>query len=306
MSAELAGRCIVLTGASSGIGLETAKELARRGADLILVCRSEERGKAAITEIQHSAAVEGSTALLLGDLAEQADVRRVARDILKHVPAVHVLINNVGAVYTECALTTEGVERQHATNCVNQWLLTRLLLPALQRGSTAGEPSRVICVCSLAHRLSRWNPGMLRGEGRYVSLLAYRHSKLCQALFAVELARRLSPERVTVNSLCPGYVATEIGAKHARGLARRIWRFASRFFQSPAEGSRTPIHLASSPEVRSVTGQFFEKCRQTTYASAAQSQASASQLWNQCCQLCGLDEALSPEELGEFPRASTP
>ncbi len=299
MSAELAGRCVVLTGASSGIGLETAKGLALRGADLILVCRSAERGAAAVAEIQQAAPGHGSITLRLGDLAEQADVRRIAQEILAYVPAVHVLINNVGAVYTECALTTDGVERQHATNCVNPFLLTRLLLPALQRGSAAGEPSRVVCVCSLAHRRSRWIPGMLRGEGRYVSLLTYRHSKLCQALIAVELARRLSPQRVTVNSLCPGYVATEIGAKHARGLARGVWRFASRFFQSPSEGSRTPVFLAASPEVRGVTGQFFEKCRQTTYAPAAQSRESARELWNLCSELCGLDATLSPVELGE-------
>jgi NAD(P)-dependent dehydrogenase (short-subunit alcohol dehydrogenase family) len=278
------GKTCLVTGATSGIGLEAAEELARRGAALILVGRDEQRAAAARQRIVGR--VPGATiALRLADLSRLAEQRRLAADLLATAGRIDVLVNNAGAFFDRHALTEDGWERTFALNHMSYFVLANLLLPRLQ----AAAPARIVNVASEAHRGAALDFSDLVGRRGAKGWPAYRRSKLANILFTAEFARRLGGDGITVNCLHPGFVATRFGDAGNTLATRVLLGLAKRLVAiSPQEGARTIVHLASAPEVAAVSGRYFIKSREAQPSPAARDGAAARRLWDESARLAGL------------------
>jgi len=274
---------VVITGASSGIGLETARALAASGARVVMVVRSKERGEAAIANIR-ATAPDAKLELVLADLYSLADVRTAAAELRRRLDRLDVLINNAGLIHNRRELTVDGFERTFALNHLAPFLLTYELRDLL----AASAPARVVTVSSMGHKFARfaWDdlPTMQRWRGE---TFVYGASKLCNIWFAKEAARRMARHRVTSNALHPGAVASNFGASGS-WLFRVGPKLAKPFMLTPAQGARTSIYLASSPEVAGISGEYFVKCKVATPSRRARDAASAQRLWELSEQLCGV------------------
>jgi len=271
-TANLAGKVCLVTGATNGIGFVTVRALARMGAEVVLVGRSEERCRAAVELIEWesrqppvgaapqaapaAAPAIGKASYLIADLSLMSQVRQVARQFLDQHNQLDMLINNAGATFISRQLTTEGMEMTWALNHLNYFLLTQELLGVLKDTAAARGEARVVNVSSAAHRGSRIHFDNLQGEHGYNGWRAYGQSKLANVLFTFELARRMQGSGVTANALHPGFVATGFGHNNGRVL-RLFMRLANRFALTPEQGAETSIYLASSPQLRGVTGMLF-------------------------------------------------
>ena len=274
---SLAGKRCVVTGATDGIGLVTARELARRGAAVTLVGRDRAKGEAAVAAIR---AATGNAAVTLetADLLRQREVRALGARLLAAGPRVDVLVNNAGAVFAQRTLTEDGVERTFALNHLAYFLLTALLLPALRRAADERGEARVVSVASDAHRRARLgldDPGLERG---YRGYLAYANSKLANVLFTYELARRLAGTGVAANCLHPGVVRTRFG-RGGSPLVSAFFAVAGPFLISAERGARTSVHLAASPAVAGVTGQYFARRRPVRSSPASYDERAQRRLW---------------------------
>ncbi len=267
------GKVCVVTGATSGIGLVTARELAHLGARVVLVGRSRERADAAAAAIR-AAVADADLDVLLADLSSQRQVRELARQVRERYPRLDVLVNNAGGMWLERRLTEDGLEMTFAVNHLAYFLLTQLLLDVLR----AAAPARVVNVSSEAHRRARLDFDDLMGERRYRGWRAYCRSKLANLLFTYELARRIDGSGVTANALHPGWVATGFGRDN--GWRGRLLQSAARWLAiGPDEGARTAIYLASSPEVAGVSGRYFVRERAVPSSPASYDEAAARRLW---------------------------
>jgi NAD(P)-dependent dehydrogenase (short-subunit alcohol dehydrogenase family) len=276
------GRVSVVTGASSGIGRETALGLARRGATVALVCRDPARGAATRDAIQAETR-NPAVALFLADLASFAEIRGLADALRARYPRIHVLVNNAGVVNLRHSLTADGVETVFAVNHLAYFLLTTLLLDRLVESA----PARIVNVASDAHRFGRMNWDDLGWERGYKAMRVYGQSKLANLLFTYELARRLEGSGVTVNAVHPGAVATGLG-KNNGAFARALVRLLAPFFRTPAAGAATSLHLATSPEVEGVTGRYFASCREAHSSRASHDEEAAVRLWELSARLTDL------------------
>ncbi|HEX6748791.1 MAG TPA: SDR family oxidoreductase [Longimicrobium sp.] len=274
----MSGRVCVVTGASSGIGKATAKELARRGATVALVVRSPERGRAALAEIERDAGCRDAR-IVLADLSRQADVRRAADELLAAFPRIDVLVNNA-AVYTRRRrLSDDGIEMQWAVNHLAPFLLTNLLLPRL----VASAPARVVTVSSNAHEMAdlRWDDLEMRRR-RYRGFRQYGNTKRANVLFTRELARRAAGTGVTANALHPGVVATDLLLNGFPPI--RLFR---RWMRTPEQGAATAVHLAASPEVAAVTAKYFVDERAVSLFASTRDE-TARRLWEISERMVGL------------------
>ena len=281
-AANLAGRTCLVTGASSGIGEETALGLARLGARVVLVCRSRERGErtqAAIVEASGNHAID----LALGDLASLASIRQLAKDLLATCPAIHVLVNNAGVVNLRRTTTIDGFESTFAINHLGYFLITNLLLDRI----LASTPARIVNVASDAHKFGRLELEDLQGERRYGFMRAYGGSKLANIHFTYELARRLDGSGVTVNCLHPGAVSSRLGHNNGR-FGRAVTALLKPFILSPAQGAQTSIWAASAPELDGVSGCYFVKKKRARSSSASYDETFAKRLWQESEQLTAL------------------
>jgi retinol dehydrogenase 14 len=283
MTWDVRGKNILITGATNGIGLEAAVELARRGARVVMVGRDPRRTEAAVADVKaRSGSAEVSH--LLCDFSSQADIRRLAEEVKAHLARLDVLVNNAGAVNKKRGVTVDGIETTFAVNHLGYFLLTNLLLDLLVRSA----PARIVTVASAAHRQGTLDFSDLGYERGYAIMRAYSRSKLANVLFAAELARRLAGTGVTSNSLHPGTVATNIwsGAPTwAKPLIQLLFR---PFFLSAEKGAATIVQLAASPELEGVTGKYFEKGKPVTPAPLAQDEALAKRLWTVSAEMAGL------------------
>ncbi len=269
------GRIAVVTGASSGIGRTAADGLAKAGAQLILICRSAARGEAARAEIAKSS---GRTPdLILADFADLNAVRKAGAQIVERYPQIHILLNNAGLFSRSRVLTRDGYEMTFAVNHLAPFLLTDTVLPALERGGTAGRAARIVTVASAAANRASIDLSDLMAARRYSMLGAYGQSKLANILFTKELARRLPPRPVTANCLHPGVVATRIG--NAGGIASVVWSAIKPFMISPEQGAVTSLYTATAPEIEGVSGAFFVKQHQARPNPIANSEDIAARLW---------------------------
>jgi retinol dehydrogenase-12 len=279
---DLKGKRVLVTGATAGIGKETARALVGQGAHVVVVGRNAEKTAATVDELK---AGGGQVDSLQADLSLMADVRRVAQDFLARWDTLHVLVNNAGAIIMSREVTSEGFERTFATNHLSPFLLTHLLLPALERAA----PARVITLSSEGHRMSGLDWDDLQAEKSYFHFGVYGRSKLMNILFTRELARRVKDKGITANAVHPGVVASNFMAKPG------IWgiggKIAALFSLSPANGAKTSVYLASSPEVKDVTGGYFAKSKPKTPSKDALDDAAAQRLWALSEQLTGLSTA---------------
>ena len=282
MTLDLSGKTALVTGASSGIGLEASVKLARAGAEVLMVARDPKRGESARADV---AKRSGSSAvsLLLCDFASQAATRALADEVRGRVKRIDILINNAGSVSSKRQLTEDGIEQTFAVNHLGYFLLSNLLLDLV----VASAPARIVNVSSIGHRQGTLDFDDLGFERGYGIMKAYSRSKLANVLFTTELARRLDGKRVTVNALHPGAVATHIWS-HAPAIARPILAIAKLFMISSEEGGDRIVYLATSPEVDGKTGGYYEKNRLVTPSRRASDAALATRLWDVSSKLVHL------------------
>jgi retinol dehydrogenase 12 len=282
----MSGTTCLVTGATSGIGKETALRLAMLGATVVIVARDAARGAAAGAEITGRvplARVEVMTA----DLSSLSQVRRLAGDVLGRHGRLDVLVNNAGLISPHRALTADGLETTFATNHLGPFLLTSLLRGLLERSA----PARVVTVSSAAHKQVRaiaWDDlpgGAQSGQGQ-----AYPVSKLLNILFTTELARRMAGTGVTANCLHPGFVRTNLG-RDVSGVLGTVLPLILRLRPGPSAGARTPVYLASSPKVARVTGGYFVNCKPAEPSALAKDTQAAARLWALSEDLSGLAAA---------------
>ena len=278
----MSGQTCLVTGATSGIGKETALRLATLGATVIIVARDAARGEAAAAEI--GSRVPGATVeVMTADLSSLAQVRRLAGEVLARQDRLDVLVNNAGVISTRRQLTADGLEVTFAVNHLAPFLLTTLLRGLLERSA----PARVVTVSSAAHKQARAIPwDDLPYGGRSAQGQAYPLSKLLNILFTSELARRLHGTGVTANCLHPGFVRTALG-RDVTGALGAVLPLILRVQPGPASGAETPVYLASSPEVARVTGGYFVKCKPAEPSALARDARAAARLWALSADLAG-------------------
>jgi NAD(P)-dependent dehydrogenase (short-subunit alcohol dehydrogenase family) len=280
--ADLEGRTCLVTGATSGIGEETAVGLARCGARVILVARDRERGEASGARVKAKTA-NPAVVLLLADLASQREIRDLAGQVLNSFPSLHVLVNNAAVVHVSRETTVDGYEMTFAVNHLAYFLLTRLLLDRL----VESRPARIVNVASNGHNFGKLDFDDLQSEKKYSWMKVYGTSKLANVLFTYELGRRLAGTGVTVNCLHPGAVSTGLGMNNGR-LGRIVVPLLRPFFLTPEAGARTSIYLATSDEVTSVSGRYFVKCEPRPSSPASYDEDLARRLWQESSRLTGL------------------
>ncbi len=282
------GRVCLITGASSGIGEASAIGLAERGASLVLLCRDRGRGEAAIARIR-SRTGAGDIELLIADLSSQSQIRAAAAQFLDSGRKLHVLLNNAGLIIRQRTVTEDGIETTFAVNHLAYFLLTNLLLARLRESA----PARIVSVSSALHKRGYGDGRIafddLGGETAYSGYKAYGQSKLANILFTRELARRLDGTGVTANALHPGVVATGFAGNNRNAL----WRIARATYRpfslSPERGARTSVWLATDPALATVTGRYFQQCKQRQPAPQARNDEDAARLWRISEQMTGLD-----------------
>lgn len=281
----MTGKVCVITGATSGIGLATAQALAAQGATVLLLGRDAAKGQAAVRQVQ-AESPQGQALFFQTDLALQSSIRQTAQAVLDQFPVIDVLINNAGIWALKRELTAEGIELTFAVNHLAYFLLTHLLYPALRRAPEA----RVINVSSRNQFDTHIHFDDLQLERHYTGFRAYAQSKLANVLFTYELHRRKPDAHVTANVLHPGLVHTDIGLKHTNWLYALGWRVRRTFWPSltPAEGAKTSVFLASSPEVKGQSGLYWVNSKATPSAKDSYNEADARRLWEISEQWCGI------------------
>jgi NAD(P)-dependent dehydrogenase (short-subunit alcohol dehydrogenase family) len=279
---SMGGKTCVITGASSGIGKASAVQLASMGARVVMVCRSLERGERAKAEVEAKSGSR-SVEVMLADLESLDSVREFARKYEESHDSLHVLLNNAGCVRLRRSVTADGFEATFQVNYLSPFILTNLLLPLLRRSA----PSRIVNVSSAAHYGGHIDFSDLQLQKGYGVMRAYSGSKFALVLFTRELARRLEGTGVTVNSLHPGTVATNIWGS-ALGPASFLGKVARLFLISPEKGARTQVYLASSPEVEGVSGEYFESSAKKRSSDESYDQALAERLWDASAAMVGL------------------
>jgi retinol dehydrogenase 13 len=273
----------LVTGANSGMGLATTVALAQQGFHVIMLCRSRQRGEFALTQAREQS---GSTRieLMLCDLGSLASIRAFAEAFHEKHRVLDVLVNNAGIFSTKRQTTADGFEAMMGVNHLGHFLLTNLLLDAILRA----PQGRIVNVSSGAHKSGRIdfdNPYLTKG---FSSWRGYAQSKLANIWFTRELARRLAGTSATANSLHPGAVGTNIGVDRDTGFGKTIQALLRPFFLNPAQGSETSIYLAMSPEVRSVSGEYFYKKKAASTSARAKDDEQARLFWAWSEQEVGL------------------
>jgi NAD(P)-dependent dehydrogenase (short-subunit alcohol dehydrogenase family) len=266
-------RNCVITGANSGIGRVAAGALAANGATVIMVCRDRVRGEAARAEIRRITNND-RVELLIADLSEQRQIRRLAAEVKERYSELHVLINNAGIWNDKREVTVDGYETTWALNHLAYFLLTQELIDLLK----ASAPARIINVASDYHKLGHIDFDDIRLNRGYSGGKAYGQSKLANVIFTYELARRLKGTGVTANCLHPGAVNTNF-FNNVKGLFGILTWIGKPFLRTPAKGAETVVWLASSPEVEGVTGKYFFDRREKQSSPESYDQNVASKLW---------------------------
>ncbi|XP_012636583.2 retinol dehydrogenase 12 [Microcebus murinus] len=278
---QLPGKVVVITGANTGIGKETARELARRGARVYIACRDVLKGESAASEIR--ADTKNSQVLVRKlDLSDTKSIRAFAEGFLTEEKQLHILINNAGVMMYPYSKTVDGFETHIGVNHLGHFLLTHLLVERLKESA----PSRIVNLSSVAHHIGKIRFHDLHGEKRYNRTFAYCHSKLANMLFTRELAKKLKGTGVTTYAVHPGIVSSEL-FRHSFLLCL-LWRLFSPFFKTAREGAQTSLHCAMAEGLEPLSGKYFSDCKRTWVSPRARDNKTAERLWNVSCELLGI------------------
>lgn len=270
------GKRVILTGATNGIGLAAAEELAARGALLVIAARSRERADAAVDAITRAGGPGTEVDVVIADMSSQESVRELAAEVLQRCPRIDVLVNNAGAIHEKRRESVDGIELTWATNHLGAFLLTTLLLDRI----VASAPARIVTTTSDAHKGRLIPFDDLRADRSYGmrGFVRYGETKLANVLFTKELARRLRGTDVTANCFHPGTVATGFNRNNGplMSMAMTLYRPFSR---SPKKGAETLVWLVDSTEPGAVSGGYFVDCREATPSAPAMNADAAKRLW---------------------------
>jgi NAD(P)-dependent dehydrogenase (short-subunit alcohol dehydrogenase family) len=273
------GKTVLITGANTGIGKETAVGLAEMGARVVLACRNRAKADAAREEITRRANSDDVHVVDL-DLADLDSVRACATEVLGRFDRLDVLVNNAGLQLGQRTTTKQGFEATFGINHLGHFLLTNLLLDRIR----ASAPARIVNVSSVGHHFARggipWDDLQLERK-RYRANEAYCVSKLANILFTRELAHRLPADHVTANAVHPGGVRSEFGSSEDMGRwYGAFMKFGGLFLISSKSGARTSIYLASSPDVHGTTGGYYVRRKPGRMSKYARDDDSARRLWD--------------------------
>ena len=269
------GLTSLITGATDGIGKEAAIELAKKGCNLILIGRSKEKGDKVVEEIRKVADSYVDIDYFTADLMLMKEVSRVADEVSRKYPKIDVLLNNVGAYFAFRDVTEEGFERTFALNHLGYFLMTKKLLPLVEKS----DYKRIVNVSSSAHYGIDFEFDNMNGEKKYSGFDTYKKSKLANVMFTYELAKRIEGTGITANCLHPGFVSTNFG-KNNNFLWRNVIRVAMWLTAiSVRDGAKTSIHLACSDEVKDITGRFFANSQIKKGSSKAKNEEHNRKLW---------------------------
>jgi retinol dehydrogenase-14 len=283
---SMAGKTVLITGGTGGIGKATAVGLAVLGAHVAITGRDLGRAEVAAAEIRGTTGNPNVDAFG-ADLSSQVEVRRLAAEVLEAYPRLDVLINNVGGFWSTRHVTADGLEHTLAVNHLAAFLLTNLLLDRLK----ASAPARVVTVASNAQSLGKIDFEDLQGERAYSGQTAYNQSKLADVMFTYELARRLAGTGVTATVLHPGVVRTGFGAEDPSRIFKLLVPLWRPFMKTPRDGAATSIYLSSSPDVAGITGKYFANSRPLSSNKTSYDEAAAARLWQVNAGLVGLAPA---------------
>ena len=272
------GKRVFITGGNSGIGLVAASELAKQGAEIVLACKPSKKTELAISLLNTVSSVPVIN--LEVDLASLESVRNLAARFLEKYDSLDVMINNAGIFPPKQKFTQDGFEMQFGVNHLAHFLLTNRLLGCLERSS----PSRIITVSSMLHKKGEIAFESFRGYEKYNSSVAYNNSKLCNVLFALELAARKADSGVTSNVLHPGAVSTDI----VRDLPWVVRKIIGMIFMSPEKGAKTTVMLASDPTLEKETGYYYDQTKLDECSPFGHDRELRNLLWEQSAELVNL------------------
>jgi NAD(P)-dependent dehydrogenase (short-subunit alcohol dehydrogenase family) len=281
--AAIHGKTIVITGATSGIGLIAAERLAAMGARLVVVARDRARGERLLARLRELGP-NAAHRIHYADLSRLAEMKRLGGEIAAAELRIDVLINNAGSLFATREVTEDGLERTFATNHMAYFVLTHCLRERL----IASAPARIVNTASRAHEDAELDFADLQMADSYYFRTAYNRSKLANILFTRELARRLAGSGVTANCLHPGFVSTRLGQRDNLLLGVLVRVAMALRARSAKEGAATIVYLASSPEVADVSGEYFADCRALAPSLEAQDDANANRLWSESARLAGI------------------
>ena len=264
----------LITGATEGVGKVTALELAKKGFTIVLAARNANKAEALRKEIETST---GNTSCdsIVADLGSLGQVRQLAETFRRRYSTLDVLINNAGVFLPTRTETEDGYETMFQVNYLSPFLLTNLLLEELRKS----EQGRIINLSSSVYTFGKFDPNNLQSEKHFSALGAYAATKLFVLMFTEELAGRLKATAVTANAVHPGIVRTRMMLQ-APGALRLVSYLSLPFSVSPLEGARTTVYLASSPEVRGISGQYFAKSRRRAVKNKFDTPENRGLLWD--------------------------
>jgi NAD(P)-dependent dehydrogenase (short-subunit alcohol dehydrogenase family) len=284
-----------VTGASRGLGKETALGLARLGATVVLLARDERLAAAAAEDVALRSG-NRDVSVVVADLASFDAVRSAAAQLRERHPALHVVVHNAGVNLSRRKLSADGLELTLAVNHLAPFLLTHELLPLLRRGASEGG-ARVVTVASMFERFGRIAFDDPQGERRWIGPLAYSQSKLANVLFTYELAARLAGSGITANCVDPGLVATDLMREHVLFRPRWLKAVWGRVLSTPERGARAAVHAASAPELASVTGRCLDRRgRFVTTSRRSRTPAMRERLWELSERMTGVRFGARSEE----------
>ncbi len=275
----LNGKTVIVTGANSGMGMATTAALADMGATVVMLGRNEKRGMEALNILSEK--TDRKLELMLCDLGDFSSIKAFTDAFRLKYKKLDILVNNAGFISLDRQTTRDGLERQFGVNHIGHFLLTMRLIDVIPNGG------RIVNVASGAHKTGKIHFEDINLTKRFNVIKAYSQSKLANVLFTRELASRLKSRGITVNCCHPGAVATNMGVSRDTGFGKTITGMLKPFFQTPEQGARTAIYLATSEEVRDITGEYFYRCKIARSSKRSKDMKLAKRLFDFSEQLVG-------------------
>lgn len=279
-------KIVLVTGATNGIGKMAALELARMGAELVLVARSQSKLDETAQEIR-AQTNNHQVQTIRADLSSLREIRNAVGEFLDRWDRLDVLLNNAGALFLRRQESIDGHEMTFALNHLNYFLLTDLLLATLEETARKEGEARIVNVSSGLHAKAHLDFEDLQDKKSYSGMAVYSRSKLMNVLFTYELARRLEGTSVTSNALEPGVVRTGFGRNNGRLASHLVMPIIQMFAKSPQQGAETSVYLASSPEVKEISGKYWEDRQQKLSSETSREIAVQQRLWSVSQELVG-------------------